>query len=97
MATSPWPSISIGPGIRGLHAEEDLHQGRFTGPVFAHQGVDFSRPEVKIHSLQRLDTRKRFDDAFQLEQHLWRRINVRHLHCFLHAIGHDLTFGRREG
>jgi hypothetical protein len=25
-------------GIRGLHAEKDLHQGRFTRPVFAHQG-----------------------------------------------------------
>ena len=59
--------------IRGLHAEEDLHQGRFTSPVFAHQGVDFSGPEVKIHSLQRLDARKRFDDAFQLEKQLWRR------------------------
>ena len=79
--------------IRGLHAEEDLHQGRFTSPVFAHQGVDFSCPEVKIHSLQRLDARKRFDDAFQLEKQLWRGINVRHLHCFLHGIGDDLTFG----
>ena len=84
------------PGIRGLHAEEDLHQGRFTSSVFAHQGVDFSRPEVKIHSLQRLDARKRFDDPLQSEQHLWRGINVRGLHRFLHGIGHDLTFGRRE-
>ena len=83
-------------GIRGLHAEEDLHQGRFTSPVFAHQGVDFSCPEVKIHSLQRLDARKRLDDAFQLEKQLWRGINVRDLHCFLHGIGHDLTFGRED-
>ena len=40
--------------------------------------------------------RKRFDDAFQSQQHLWRGINVRGIHRFLHGIGHGLTFGRRE-
>jgi hypothetical protein len=29
-----------------------------------------------------LDAGKRFDDALQLKEHLWRRINVRHLDCF---------------
>jgi hypothetical protein len=65
-----------GARIGRLHAEEDLHQGRFAGPVFAHQGVDFSRPEVKIHPFQCLHPRKPFDDASKFKQGLGRGINA---------------------
>ncbi|EJX02062.1 hypothetical protein EVA_09832 [gut metagenome] len=36
---------------RLFHTEQHFHQGRFTGPVLAHQSVDFSPFHEKVHIL----------------------------------------------
>ena len=30
----------------------DLHQGRFASAILAHQGVDFTGPQIKVHLSQ---------------------------------------------
>jgi hypothetical protein len=38
---------------RGLfHAREYLHERAFAGTVFTHESVNFSAPELKVHSLE---------------------------------------------
>jgi hypothetical protein len=52
-----------GAAILAENAREDVHQGGLAGAVLAHQGVDFSRPDIERHILQRLHRPKRLAHA----------------------------------
>ena len=46
-----------------VDAAQDFHQGRFAGPVFAHQRVNLALLDAEIDVVQCLYTGKRFGDV----------------------------------
>ena len=56
------------PFIHLVNAEHAFHQGGFTGTVFTHQRVDFSRPELQLDMVQGFDTRKRLGYITHLKE-----------------------------
>ena len=57
---------------RRVDARQNLHQGRFSGAVFAHKRVDFTRHHGEIDGVERLDPRKGLGDGAHLKQRLHR-------------------------
>ncbi len=55
------------PRILAVDAAQDLHQGGFSGPVFAHQRVHLSIAELKPRVAQCLDAGEGFVDALHAE------------------------------
>ena len=50
---------------RGLfHAREYFHERAFAGTVFTHEPVNFSTPELKVHSLESAHTAKFLGKVF---------------------------------
>ncbi len=49
-------------GANRVNAAQYFHQGRFTGPVFAAKGVDFTTFHFQADIVQRLHPRKGFGD-----------------------------------
>jgi hypothetical protein len=54
------PVLPIGTG-------HNLDQRRFSGPVLAHQNVDFPSIQVEVHSVEGHHPGERLDDALELE------------------------------
>ena len=50
----------------GIGSREDFHQRAFSRAVFAHQRVDLSGKDRQIHTLERVETAKRFGNAAHL-------------------------------
>ena len=54
-------------GIGRMEPREDLHQGRFSGPVLAEQPVDLAGEHVERHPTQRLGAAEALGDAAQTQ------------------------------
>jgi hypothetical protein len=61
--------------VGAVHAGDDLDQRRFAGAVLAQERMHLAGPDIEAHAAERLDPRKGFPDAFQLED----RLHTRHL------------------
>jgi len=51
-------------------AEEDLHQGRFPCAIFAQDGVNLTRLDLKIYSVVGDNPRESFGDSSGLQDHV---------------------------
>ena len=61
-------------------AAQELHQGRFAGPMRAHQGMDLPPVQVEIRSLQRRDAPVGDADSAHLEDGIWLMDQPRRFH-----------------
>jgi hypothetical protein len=52
------------PRLLFIQAVEDVHQRRFTGPIFAKKGMDFTGTDLKIDLIIGNDTGESLDDSF---------------------------------
>src|SRR5271165_734532 len=55
--------------VSRLEAGDDLHQGGFSGAVFAHQEMDFAGIDGEISFAESDDAAEAFLNAFQFKQH----------------------------
>ena len=53
--------------VGGVKAVEDVHQGRFAGPVLAQKGMDLAVPKVEVDVIVGEDARELLRDAAELE------------------------------
>ena len=83
-------------GEIGVHTGDDLHQGRFSGSVFADKAVDFAGAERKVDAAQRLDAAERFGNAGKLEKRRPARSGVRTGVCHIHAVSLNRGKGQRS-
>ena len=50
-----------------IQTAENIHQGRFTGPVFSHQGVDGAAADLQTCVVDRADAAKVFGHMLHLD------------------------------
>jgi hypothetical protein len=55
-------------GVRLIDPGDDLHQRRFAGAIFTHQGVDGPRADLQLDSVERDDTREGFPHPLRLKE-----------------------------
>ena len=58
-----------GSGVLCINAGEHLHQGGFSGAIFAHQGMDFPGANLEIDINQRVNAGKALVDPFHGQDH----------------------------
>ena len=56
------------PFVGDHNSAQDLHQGRFTGPVFTNQGDHFARVQAETHAAQGLGSTITLGDSFNFQQ-----------------------------
>ena len=54
-------------GIFGIDTHQNLHQGGFTGAVFSHESMDFTRFDLQLYMIKRNNTRESFADIFHFK------------------------------
>ena len=55
------------PFVHVVDTEHALHQGGFAGSVLAHQGMNRTRPQIQLRTVQRFDTWKCLNDIVHLQ------------------------------
>ena len=88
-----WPSISMVPGVGGLHAVEDLHQRGLAGAVLTHDGVDGAAAYVDVDVVVGDDAGEALADAPQAHSDRRRR---RPVAAGARGAGHDGDLLRRR-
>ena len=81
-------------GILGVNPHQDLHQGRFTGPVFSHQRMDLPRPHLQLDMVQRLHAREGFTDILHFQDILHAVFPPSHLPLCDYFIEHPVFLER---
>ena len=66
------PAEQDGPLIGLVNASKNLQKAAFARPVFAHEAVDLSWQEFKIHSIQRLHSRKLLNNSPKSKDRLFQ-------------------------
>ncbi|CAI8972928.1 hypothetical protein EMIT0347P_80132 [Pseudomonas sp. IT-347P] len=64
----PVPEDFTVPGAIGVDRRENLHQRGLAGAILAAQANAFTRPDLDVDAVQRVDTAEGFDDAVHLQQ-----------------------------
>ena len=62
------------PAVFGIDTGQDLDQGRFAGPVLAHQRMDLSFPQGEIYILKCLYAGKDFVDVMHFKNSVFCHI-----------------------
>lgn len=55
-------------GIGRVQAEEDFHEGRFAGSIFAYDCMRLPALDLKAHPVQRLHSREGLGQIFDLQE-----------------------------